>query len=358
MRTVIFIPPLPRMSGGLAVLYQLARLLAEQGRETALTSSLPPEEVPGLKEVLAEGFTLLPWPKPGLRPDDCYVTPEGWLNALAPGLEAGARCVVYVQNWSFLLSGLPTGVDLKKLPLSFIAVSHPVACFLESMLELPVVGIIPPAVDTQRFRPGEKPCDHLRVAWMPRKNKAMGEEIRRLVEAVLPRWEQPPRLVWVPLHQLSPQEVAREMGRSHIFLATGFPEGCPLPPLEAMASGCLVVGGSGFGGWDYMRDAKPGGNEAWPAWISPPDARAKSPEDASFSSCGNGFFQADGDTLGTARALLQGLRLWTGAPAPGWPELSKILEAAGSTAAAYTKTRQAEAVASLWRALAASGRGL
>ena len=44
------------------------------------------------------------------------------------------------------------------------------------------------------------------------------------------------------------------MGESLLFLSFGYPEGCPLPPAEAMASGCLVVGYHGQGGQEYFHN--------------------------------------------------------------------------------------------------------
>jgi glycosyltransferase involved in cell wall biosynthesis len=38
-----------------------------------------------------------------------------------------------------------------------------------------------------------------------------------------------------------------------VFLSFGQPEGCPLPPLEAMACGCVVIGYHGYGGREYFR---------------------------------------------------------------------------------------------------------
>jgi glycosyltransferase involved in cell wall biosynthesis len=46
--------------------------------------------------------------------------------------------------------------------------------------------------------------------------------------------------------------VAAIMKESMFFLSFGYPEGCPLPPAEAMASGCVVVGYDGFGGREYF----------------------------------------------------------------------------------------------------------
>jgi hypothetical protein len=57
----------------------------------------------------------------------------------------------------------------------------------------------------------------------------------------------------VPIHDMSAQQAADVMGQSMIFFAFGYPEGCPLPPAEAMARGCVVVGYHGWGGLEYFK---------------------------------------------------------------------------------------------------------
>ena len=53
---------------------------------------------------------------------------------------------------------------------------------------------------------------------------------------------------------MSEQEVAETMRRSALFLSFGHPEGLCLANLEAMASGCKLIGYSGLGGREYFRD--------------------------------------------------------------------------------------------------------
>lgn len=55
---------------------------------------------------------------------------------------------------------------------------------------------------------------------------------------------------------LSESELIEEYQQADIFLATGYPEGLPLPQLEAMNCGCLVIGFSGGGGDEYMIDGE------------------------------------------------------------------------------------------------------
>lgn len=53
---------------------------------------------------------------------------------------------------------------------------------------------------------------------------------------------------------LTEEELINEYQQADIFLATGYPEGLPLPQLEAMNCGCVVIGFSGGGGNEYMID--------------------------------------------------------------------------------------------------------
>ena len=59
---------------------------------------------------------------------------------------------------------------------------------------------------------------------------------------------------FTPIHGMSEHEVADTMRRSAIFLSFGHPEGLCLANLEAMASGCRVIGYSGIGAREYFRD--------------------------------------------------------------------------------------------------------
>lgn len=329
MRNYLFMPPLPRLSGGMAVILQVARHMLRLGMDAVLVrreGSGPFPEAPDVP--------VIPWDALYLTPEDRWLVPEGWPNALLPGLRAGARCVVYVQNWAFLLGNLPGGegsdAAWARLPVTFLAVSDPVAWFLELMTgKKPAV--LRPGIDLHRFHPPARPrpASPLRVAWMPRKNKALARQIRCLAEA---RGQTPP-LEWLEIHDLPPDGVAAAFRRAHIFLATGFPEGCPLPPLEALASGCVVAGFNGLGGWDYMRQAAdfPGAQAPW--WPLRP---------VPFG--GNGFYAADADVPAAVFALEAAARLIQ----HGGPALQAQQEAARRTAAAYAVEEQEKAVRALF----------
>lgn len=371
MRTFLFVPPLPRMTGGLAVLYRMAThlhaagypvfLVPREGGAPGLDPHNSPAPVMGWDEAAA-----------AVAPQDVWLVPEGWVNALAPGLRAGARCVVYVQNWAYLLSSLPPGVAWPQLAVSFLAVSDPVAWYTREVTgrEAPVLR---PGIDLELFRPawaeraegagapgvsdaggagGEIPDapaqGPVRIAWMPRKNRALAQQVRDLLTARLAlaasRGERPVEVEWREIHGRSHAEVADLLRASHVFLATGFPEGCPLPPLEALASGCLLVGFAGFGGWDYMRQALPGGVTPW--WTGGgPEA---DPASGGMDLPPNGYFAADADVVAAGLALERAVRL----AATGGPELAALRRAGLATARACSLERQREAVLALWERVA------
>ncbi|NVN92408.1 MAG: glycosyltransferase [Desulfuromonadales bacterium] len=56
----------------------------------------------------------------------------------------------------------------------------------------------------------------------------------------------------IPIENMPQQDVAKVMRDSLIFLSFGSQEGFSLPPAEAMACGCIVIGYDGRGGKEYF----------------------------------------------------------------------------------------------------------
>lgn len=329
MRTYIFLPPVKQAAGGITVLRQIASFLNEAGHDTALVLREPAQWVPA---GLANAAPEIQWKDLQLHPGDLWLVPEGWVNALLPGLEAGARCISYVQNWAYLFSSLPDNVTWNKLPVEFLAVSEPVAHFIRETTgrDAPVLR---PGIDRSLFSsPAAKPEGPVRIAFMPRKNKAQARQIQDIFLSRNPDAD----IRWAPIEGLDAFGVARTLARSHIFLMTGFPEGCPLPPLEAMASGCLCVGFSGYGGWDYMRMAHPHPRFTpwWPLREVPWG--------------GNGLWCADADVFDAALLLEQAVEWIRGAT----PETAAMRDAtlanARTTADAYSLEKHRQNVLDIW----------
>lgn len=89
------------------------------------------------------------------------------------------------------------------------------------------------------------------IAYMPRRR---GEDAQRIIKALKRRGALKGWNV-VAIDSLPAQAVANILRESMIFLSFSQREGFGLPPLEAMACGCLVVGFHGLGGAEFFDPA-------------------------------------------------------------------------------------------------------
>ena len=101
-------------------------------------------------------------------------------------------------------------------------------------------------MDGAFFGDGLKPLTQpISVACMPRK----GLPHIRLVQGLLATVGS--KVSWLEIHGLPKEEVIARMRDAQIYVSTSVAEGLGLPPLEAMAAGCLVIGFAGGGGLDF-----------------------------------------------------------------------------------------------------------
>jgi len=94
------------------------------------------------------------------------------------------------------------------------------------------------------------PDKKLQIALMPRKRREEAQILASLIE-------RHPDLVGVPLvviDQLPDETAHRLLRESLIFLSLSEREGFGLPPAEAMATGCLVIGYTGVGGEEFFTE--------------------------------------------------------------------------------------------------------
>jgi glycosyltransferase involved in cell wall biosynthesis len=87
-----------------------------------------------------------------------------------------------------------------------------------------------------------------KIAYMPRKNAEDALQVINILRhrGALNGWE------LEAIDGLPEHEVAERLGSVAVFLSFGNPEGFSLPPLEAMACGCVVIGYHGRGGREYF----------------------------------------------------------------------------------------------------------
>jgi hypothetical protein len=110
--------------------------------------------------------------------------------------------------------------------------------------------VVRPALDPV-FAAAPAGRDRLRVATMPRKRIIEHSLIKGTISSLRPDLA---GIGWVVIEGQTRAEAARLMAACDIFLSLSDREGLGLPPLEAMATGALVVGYHGEGGREYATE--------------------------------------------------------------------------------------------------------
>jgi len=235
----------PSPSGGIKNIYDHVLYLAKAG-------------YPAFVVHASEGFRL-PWfhrdvpvlyTGRGLEvtPQDALVIPEDFTPALLVAKGIPARKFVFCQNHFHIFAGLPKGETWRSLNIGgVIAVSDQIRSFVQWALGYADVPVIPCAIRPEIFSPEAK---RLQIAVMPRKRAF---EVKFIRDTFRQAFGEHREIPWVILDGASEEEVAETLRHSAVFLSMNRFEGFGLPPLEAMACGCIVVGFHGWGALDYAR---------------------------------------------------------------------------------------------------------
>lgn len=190
-----------------------------------------------------------------LARQDVLVVPE-WYGPCLGALPVGPRIVVFNQNAYRTFAGLDdtaaAGAPYRGVPglEEILVVSRDNADYLRfAFPELPV-SLVRNAIDPALFHPADRSPGR-RIAWMPRKRADDARQVLRLLagHGSLEGWEV------VPIEHRTEAETADLLRSCVIFLSFSAQEGFGLPPAEAMACGCYVVGFPGLGGREYFDPA-------------------------------------------------------------------------------------------------------
>jgi hypothetical protein len=235
-------------AGGVRKLYRHADVLAAAGYDAAVL-----HQKEGFRCRWFDNATPVAYLErtpPGR--DDWLVVPEVFGPTLT-GITPGTRKVVFNQNAYLTFQGHPLDPSDLRTPYT-----HPevVAALVVSEDSREYLTYAFPALTVIRLRYGVDPrvfaCRGEKaraVAFMPRKNAGDVTQVVNILKhrGALAGWE------LVPIDGLSEAGVASALGRCAVFLSFGGPEGFGLPPLEAMACGCVVVGYHGRGGREFFK---------------------------------------------------------------------------------------------------------
>ncbi len=113
-----------------------------------------------------------------------------------------------------------------------------------------------PNLDVFRMRLGISKCfkysatKKKQIAFMPRKLSEDSNQLFHIItnRLALKDWQ------FVPIDNMSEEEVSSILQESAVFLSFNYQEGFGLPPIEAMACGCYVIGYAGNGGKEYLNN--------------------------------------------------------------------------------------------------------
>jgi len=88
------------------------------------------------------------------------------------------------------------------------------------------------------------------ISYILKKNQKDSLQVLKILKerGNLKKWE------ITPLHNIPQNEVGRKLRNSALFLTFSTREGFGLPPLEAMISGCTVIGYHGQGGREFIKE--------------------------------------------------------------------------------------------------------
>lgn len=179
-----------------------------------------------------------------LRPDDIVVVPDyaaHWMPKAFPD----NRCVLLVQGFGPMAqSAVSEGWEAARFA-ACVATSE--ACVeMAELLSMANVRQIPVAVDGERFAFRAQKRDV--VAYMPRRRA----DEARMVTGLLRRRGALAGYEFRAIDGQGQDGVAAALGDARFFLSFSQSEGFGLPPAEAMASGCIVIGFTGVGGNEYF----------------------------------------------------------------------------------------------------------
>ena len=251
MNVIYFLcPDDPRPVGGIKVLYRHVDALNSGGYEAAIV-----HKKKGFRCAWFENETRVEY-HAQIKPDrfDFIVIPEVYGPKLAD-VFPDVRKVIFNQNAYYTFIGYSrnpadkTSAYFHPDVAAVLVVSEDSRAYLAYVFPHLKVTRVHNSVDGTRFAFRELGQKKKQIAFFPQKHSDESLQVINILKfrGVLDEID------LVPIENRNERETAELLADSLLFLSFGYPEGSPAPPLEAMLSGCLVVGYHGFGGHEYFR---------------------------------------------------------------------------------------------------------
>jgi hypothetical protein len=187
-----------------------------------------------------------------LGPRDIFVVPEVFGQSICD-LPRNTRQVIFNQNAYLTLKSLEDG-PANAAPYTnnpdlvmVLVVSQDNAEVLKRTFPETPVRRLRLGIDSSLYHPPQA-SKQRRLVYMPRKRREDAAAVlaQLKLRGILNGWD------IVAIDGRSEAETADLLRTARLFLSFSFREGFGLPPLEALACGCIVVGYHGFGGREYF----------------------------------------------------------------------------------------------------------
>lgn len=239
-------------SGGIRKCYRHVDVLNANGFSASVL-----HHTPGFRCTWFPNRTAVSYTKQlrGLRGDDVLVVPEVYGPQL-DRIGGGARTVIFNQNayftfWHYSYDPVERETAYRAANvIGTIVVSEDSRQYLEYAFPGLRVLRVHNSVDPEVFAFEPLAGKKRQVCFMPRKHADEALQVINLLKfrGALDGFEV------VPIDGKSERETAAVLRQSLAFLSFGYPEGCPLSPMEAMACGCITIGYDGMGGREYFTE--------------------------------------------------------------------------------------------------------
>ena len=268
-------------AGGFAVIYKHVEILSENGFNAFV--GLPRK--PDMDFYKSKAPLLIHNDNIIIEKGDIYVIPEPFQNYMEALKRFPCKKIMFCQNHYYLPFTENSNLGFSEFPVDRVLISsQSIASYLESVYGLKNLPLVPYSIDN-KFSPAANKIRQ--IAYMPRKLPDDAKFIQASFKRLFKEFQSIP---WVSINGVSTDMAAKILSESAVFLSLSHRESFGLPPLEAMASGCLVAGFHGDGGREYMHV-----NNGW--WADPGD----------WQTCINGLASAVRifDARGAAFAHIQ-----------------------------------------------------